>query len=93
MGQDVAQGAFSREDRLRYRQKVRRCLDVFALMLDEFTFDADRPMTGLEIELNLIDADAEPAMRNARDPRRDSPTRPSRPSSASSTSSSTSRPG
>ncbi|MFX0593074.1 glutamate--cysteine ligase [Melissospora conviva] len=64
MGQDVAQGAFSREDRLQYRQKVRRCLDVFALMLDEFTFDADRPTTGLEIELNLIDADAEPAMRN-----------------------------
>jgi hypothetical protein len=65
MGKDVSQGAFSREDRLRYRHKVRRCLDVFALMLDDFAFDADRPMTGLEIELNLMDADAEPAMRNA----------------------------
>ncbi len=40
-------------------------LDVFALMLDDFAFDAERPTTGLEIELNLIDAEAEPAMRNA----------------------------
>jgi gamma-glutamyl:cysteine ligase YbdK (ATP-grasp superfamily) len=65
MGQDVSQTVFTREDRLRYRQKVRRCLDVFALMLDDFGFDADRPTTGLEIELNLVDPDAEPAMRNA----------------------------
>ncbi|MEO3815032.1 glutamate-cysteine ligase family protein [Plantactinospora sp. B24E8] len=65
MGQDVSQVLFSREDRVRYRQKVRRCLDVFALMLDDLGFDADRPTTGLEIELNLVDADAEPAMRNA----------------------------
>jgi gamma-glutamyl:cysteine ligase YbdK (ATP-grasp superfamily) len=65
MGQDVSQGYFSREDRVHYRQKVRRCLDVFALMLDDFGFDADRPTTGLEIELNLVDPAAEPAMRNA----------------------------
>ena len=64
MGKDVAQGAFTRDERVRYRQKVRRCLDVFALMLDDFGFDADRPMTGLEIELNLVDSAAEPAMRN-----------------------------
>ncbi|MEJ3742308.1 glutamate-cysteine ligase family protein [Actinomycetes bacterium KLBMP 9797] len=65
MGKDVSTGAFSREDRARYRQKVRRCLDVFALMLDDFGFDAERPTTGLEVELNLVDGDAEPAMRNA----------------------------
>src|ERR687884_1541054 len=65
MGKDVTPSAFSRQDRARYRQQVRRCLDVFALMLDEFRFDTDRPMTGLEIELNLIDDDAEPAMVNA----------------------------
>ncbi|HEX5541652.1 MAG TPA: glutamate--cysteine ligase [Micromonospora sp.] len=56
---------FCGEDRVRYRQKVRRCLDIFALMLDDFRFDADRPTTGLEIELNLVDPSAEPAMRNA----------------------------
>jgi hypothetical protein len=65
MGKDVTSVSFSREDRARYRQKVRRCLDVFALMLKDFSFDADRPTTGLEIEINLIDGDAQPAMRNA----------------------------
>ena len=65
MGKDVTPEAFSLQDRTRYRQKVRRCLDVFAFMLDDFGFDADSPTTGLEIELNLMDADAEPAMRNA----------------------------
>jgi hypothetical protein len=65
MGKDVALDAFSREDRVRYRQKVRRCLDVFAYMLDDFAFDATSPTTGLEIELNLMDRLAEPAMRNA----------------------------
>ena len=65
MGKEVARRAFTREDRARYRQKVRRCLDVFALMLDDFQFDAERPTTGLEIELNLVDPEAEPAMRNA----------------------------
>ena len=64
MGSEVGQSVFSRTDRIRYRQKVRRCLDVFALMLDDFGFDAERPTTGLEIELNLVDAEAEPAMRN-----------------------------
>jgi hypothetical protein len=65
MGKEVPLSAFTREDRTRYRQKVRRCLDVFALMLNEFRFDADRPMTGLELELNLVDTDGGPAMRNA----------------------------
>src|SRR5256885_4261540 len=65
MGKDVSRSTFTREDRTRYRQKVRRCLDVFALMLNDFRFDADRPMTGLELELNLIDPEGEPAMRNA----------------------------
>jgi hypothetical protein len=65
MGEDINSVVFSREDRARYRRKVRRCLDVFALMLHDFQFDADHPMTGLELELNLIDAAADPAMRNA----------------------------
>src|SRR5918998_223066 len=55
MGEEVEQQEFSREDRTRYREKVRRCLDVFARMLRESRFDADYPMTGLEIELNLVE--------------------------------------
>ena len=35
MGQEVEATVFSREDRQRYRQKVRTCLDVFARMLRE----------------------------------------------------------
>ncbi len=56
---------FSREDRRRYRDKVRRSLDAFAQMLREFRFETDRPKAGLEIELNLVDDRGEPAMKNA----------------------------
>ncbi|HEX8078974.1 MAG TPA: glutamate-cysteine ligase family protein [Jatrophihabitans sp.] len=65
MGDDVDSIEFTRKDRQSYREKVRRCLDVFARMLTESKFDFERPMTGLEIEFNLIDADHDPAMRNA----------------------------
>jgi gamma-glutamyl:cysteine ligase YbdK (ATP-grasp superfamily) len=65
MGQEVAHQEFTRADRARYREKVRRCLDVFARMLRESRFDADSPMTGLEIELNLVDELGDPALRNA----------------------------
>jgi gamma-glutamyl:cysteine ligase YbdK (ATP-grasp superfamily) len=64
MGEKVAQQSFTREDRTRYREKVRRCLDVFARMLRESRFDADAPMTGLEIELNLVDEVGDPALKN-----------------------------
>lgn len=64
MGKEITQGTFSRQERAQYRYKVRRCLDVFALMLDDFSFDSDHPMTGLEIELNLVDQGNQPSMRN-----------------------------
>jgi gamma-glutamyl:cysteine ligase YbdK (ATP-grasp superfamily) len=38
---------------------------VFAAMLRESRFDFERPMTGLEIELNLVDPGWMPTMRNA----------------------------
>ncbi|MEU8107655.1 glutamate--cysteine ligase [Nonomuraea muscovyensis] len=44
---------------------MRRCLDVFAQMLGESRFADERPLAGLEIELNLVDAAGEPAMCNA----------------------------
>ena len=64
MGEEVMQQEFSREDRTRYRGKVHRCLDVFARMLRESRFDTDAPMTGLEIELNLVDDDGNPSLKN-----------------------------
>ena len=65
MGEFVEATTFTRQDYRLYRRKVRRCLDVFAQMLDHFRFDVDRPMTGLEIEINLIDQSGRPVMRNA----------------------------
>jgi len=65
MGQEVERREFTREDRRRYRDKVRQCLDVFARMLRESRFDVERPMTGLEVELNLVDDKCDPAMKNA----------------------------
>ncbi|MER5319603.1 glutamate--cysteine ligase [Streptosporangium roseum] len=65
MGRDVPAMVFSREDRRRYRDKVRRCLDVFAQMLREARFECERPKAGLEIELNLVDDRGDPAMKNA----------------------------
>src|SRR4051812_50061651 len=65
MGEDVTATAFTREDRQRYRQKVRRSLDVFARMLGEARFDDEPRSAGLEIELNLTDQRGDPAMLNA----------------------------
>jgi hypothetical protein len=65
MGEDVQAQEFTRADRTRHREKVRRNLDVFARMLREAHFDTDDPMTGMEVELNLVDDAGDPALRNA----------------------------
>lgn len=64
MGENVEARTFTRADRTRYRQKVRRSLDVFARTLRESRFDAARQTIGCEIELNLVDEHGDPAMRN-----------------------------
>jgi gamma-glutamyl:cysteine ligase YbdK (ATP-grasp superfamily) len=64
MGEEVEAHEFTRADRTRYREKVRRCLDVFARMLREARFDTDDPMTGLEVELNLVDDNGDPALKS-----------------------------
>jgi gamma-glutamyl:cysteine ligase YbdK (ATP-grasp superfamily) len=65
MGDEVAAQSFTREDRQRYRDKVHRCLEVLAQMLREERFEFELPMTGMEVELNLVDGDGWPALRNA----------------------------
>jgi gamma-glutamyl:cysteine ligase YbdK (ATP-grasp superfamily) len=65
VGQQVAARTFTREDRQRYRRKVRACLDVFARMLSEARFHPERRSFGLEIELNLTDDAGDPALINA----------------------------
>lgn len=65
MGTEVSAQSYSREQRQRYREKVRQNLDVFERMLTRSSFEFDRPMTGLEIELNLVNDDFEPDFQNA----------------------------
>ena len=65
MGAEVTGTAYSREQRQRYREKVQQNLDVFERMLATSSFEFDRPMTGMEIELNLVDSDYQPRMGNA----------------------------
>jgi hypothetical protein len=65
MGAEVSAKSYTREERQRYREKVRQNLDVFEKMLNTSSFEFDRPMTGLEIELNLVDSDMQPHFHNA----------------------------
>src|SRR3954463_9870641 len=64
MGDEVADTTFRRENRQRYRDKVKLCLDVFERMLAESRFDPDRRSIGLEIELNLNAETGDPGRGN-----------------------------
>jgi gamma-glutamyl:cysteine ligase YbdK (ATP-grasp superfamily) len=64
MGVEVGAQSYSREQRQRYREKVRQDLDVFERMLTTDQFEFERPMTGLEIELNLVDSQWQPHFAN-----------------------------
>jgi gamma-glutamylcysteine synthetase len=65
MGRDIPAIAISQADRRAYREKVRHCLDVLARMLRESRFETEPRQVGLEIELNLVDSDGWPSMKNA----------------------------
>jgi gamma-glutamyl:cysteine ligase YbdK (ATP-grasp superfamily) len=65
MGRDVSAVTVTDEDRRRYRDKVQRCLDAFTVMLGDARFESDPPRMGVEVELNIVDEDGRPAMRNA----------------------------
>ncbi len=65
MGRDIQAIKISGDDRRKYRDKLQRSLDVFDRMLRESRFEDDPARVGLEIELNLVDLDGEPSMRNA----------------------------
>jgi hypothetical protein len=65
MGRDIQPVTITGEERARYRDKLRRSLEVFARMLHEHLFEAEPSQVGLEIELNLVDEHAMPSMRNA----------------------------
>ncbi len=64
MGRDVPAISISLHDRRRYRGKVRRCLDVFARMLQESRFKDAPQQVGLEVEFYLVDGAGDPCMRS-----------------------------
>ncbi len=65
MGRDVPAITVSNQDRRRYREKVRRCLDVFARMLHDSWFETAPQRVGLEVELNLVDESGGPSMKSS----------------------------
>jgi hypothetical protein len=65
VGEDVKRTTYTRVDRLEYRRKVQLCLDVFETMLAQSNFEIDHPLTGMEIECNLVDDAYQPAMKNS----------------------------
>ncbi|MGH3999259.1 MAG: glutamate--cysteine ligase, partial [Pseudonocardiaceae bacterium] len=60
----VIDSIYTQQDLKRYREKIQRCLDALARMLAEDSFSAGPEQMGLELELNLIDENADPAMAN-----------------------------
>jgi hypothetical protein len=65
MGRDIQAVKITGEDRRTYRAKLARSLDVFARMLREQLFETSPALVGQEIELDLVDEQFAPSMRNA----------------------------
>jgi gamma-glutamylcysteine synthetase len=65
MGRDIEDVRFTREDRLRYREKVKRDLAALRRMLSDDRFETERKLVGIEVEFYVVDADGEPMMINA----------------------------
>jgi gamma-glutamyl:cysteine ligase YbdK (ATP-grasp superfamily) len=57
MGREITTAQFSREDRLRYREKVKSCLAALRQLIDEGRFERNRRLIGIENEVYLVDAD------------------------------------
>ena len=64
MGRDLDDQPFTREDRQRYREKVKRDLEVLRRMLDADAFERGRKFVGVEVEFYVVDDDGDPMMAN-----------------------------
>jgi Glutamate-cysteine ligase family 2(GCS2) len=64
MGEGVLDPIYTQQDLQRHREKIQRCLDALARMLAEDNFSTGPAQMGLELELNLIDENVDPAMAN-----------------------------
>lgn len=61
MGEEVEQQSFTGADVARHRERLRTGLEALTRMVEDDALEPDRPMAGLELELNLIDAEGRPA--------------------------------
>ncbi|MGD1255371.1 glutamate--cysteine ligase [Mycobacterium seoulense] len=64
MGEEVKRTTYNSAHRREYHRKLQLCLDVLETMLAQSRFDSATPLTGMEIECNLVDAHYQPAMSN-----------------------------
>ncbi|MBW3619596.1 MAG: glutamate--cysteine ligase [Actinobacteria bacterium] len=60
MGEDIDEVRFTREDRQRYREKVKQCLAALRRMLDADAFELGRKLIGVEVEFYVVDSDGCP---------------------------------
>jgi Glutamate-cysteine ligase family 2(GCS2) len=64
MGEGAIDAMYTKQGLQRYREKTHRCLDALARMLSGDCFSTGPEQMGLELELNLIDGNVDPAMAN-----------------------------
>lgn len=64
VGEQSGKIEFAADQRQRYREKLRSCLDALRLLLSEDGFETGRHRIGLELELYLVDRSGTPLMVN-----------------------------
>jgi len=64
VGDEVSGTVVTPEGRRRYRERLRSQLHVLRQLLDEGAFTTDDTMTGMEVELALVDSRARPSRAN-----------------------------
>jgi gamma-glutamyl:cysteine ligase YbdK (ATP-grasp superfamily) len=65
MGRDIETTTFTREDRTRYREKVKANLAALRSLMDAKRFETGRRLIGVEMEVYIIDADGQAVPINA----------------------------
>src|SRR5262245_15951387 len=66
MGRDIDRTEFTRDDRLRFRDKVKANLAALRTLVDGGNFETGRRTCGVEMEVYITDADGSPVPLNAK---------------------------
>src|SRR5688572_9940247 len=65
MGRDIESTTFTREDRTRYRDKVKANLAALRTLVDEGRFETGRRLIGVEMEVYIVDGKGQAVPINA----------------------------